>query len=30
MLEITEFSNITTVADESVFDAKDAERIIAE
>ncbi|WP_425536920.1 hypothetical protein [Francisella-like endosymbiont] len=28
MLEITKFSNIAIVADESVFDVKDAERII--
>lgn len=30
MREITKFSNIAIVADESVFDVKDAERIIAE
>ncbi|MBK2356576.1 dipeptide epimerase [Francisella hispaniensis] len=30
MAEITKFSNIPVVADESVFDAKDAERVITE
>lgn len=30
MREITKFSNIAIVADESVFDVKDAELIIAE